>query len=71
MLTEGRAHGMLTRWYSARAKLKRMNRQGQPDEAGVLKAESESLRDEIVKLMMEERCAKVEVKTTGSLHRLL
>lgn len=54
MLTEGRAHGMLTRWFSARAKLKRMDKEGQPAAALLLKNYSQVLRDEIVALMVRD-----------------
>lgn len=55
MLTEGRAHGMLTRWFSARAKLKRMDKEGQPEQAAALKAEAMALRQAIVDAMLAER----------------
>ncbi len=53
MLTEGRAHGMLTRWFKARAKLKRMDKEGQPEAAAKLKEDADILRVLIVNLMVK------------------
>lgn len=47
---------MLSRWFKARAKLKRMDKEGQPEQAAILAEHANGLREAIVKLMLEERC---------------